>query len=68
MNFREHKDLKAEVIASNNPRDLKSRVNKFCEGVDVIDLQYSTHGISGWNGTNVESWSVFILYKEKGDK
>ena len=68
MNFRDNNNLKAKVIFAFSPTALEKSVNKFCDGVDVIDLQYSTHAFSSWNGTVVESWSVFIIYRGKGDK
>lgn len=68
MNFREHKDLKAKIISAETQNKLQRQLNEFGNTVDIVDLQYSTHGVSGWNGTNMESWSALILYKEKGDK
>lgn len=68
MNFREHKGLKAKIISAETQNKLQKQLNEFGDKVDVIDLQYSTHGISGWNGITAESWSALILYKEKGDK
>lgn len=65
MNFRDNNNLKAKVISAFSPSALEKSVNKFCDGVDVIDLQYSTHAMTTWNGTNSESWSVFIIYREK---
>lgn len=65
MNFREHKDVKARVIHSINARDLEAKVNKFCNDIELVDLQYSTHGYADSWGNVRETWSVLILYKEK---
>lgn len=65
MNFREHKDVKAKVITALTPANLQMEVNKFCDGVELVDLQYSTHGTDTFNGSVAECFSVFILYKEK---
>lgn len=65
MNFREHKNVKVTILADFTPSKLQAKVNKFCEGIELVDLRYSTHGISTFNGSTLESFSVLILYKEK---
>lgn len=65
MNFREHKNVKAKVICGLTANKLQEAVNKFCDKVELVDLQYSTHGVSTYSGNSVEQFSVFILYKEK---
>lgn len=65
MNFREHKNVKAKVITVLTSVKLQFEVDKFCEGVELVDLQYSTHGVSTFTGNTIEVFSVFILYKAK---
>ena len=65
MNFREHKNVRAKIITALTAAKLQVAVNVFCEGVELVDLQYSTHGISTFTGNTVEVFSVFILYKNK---
>lgn len=67
MNFREHKKVKARCITALSASKLQAEVNKFCNGVELVDLQYSSHGVSTYMGNMSETYSVFILYKEKGE-
>lgn len=67
MNFRDSKNLRVKIISAFTSGELQSKVNKFCDGLDVIDLQYSTHAMSSWSGSVTESWSVFIIYRGRKD-
>ena len=67
MNFREYENVKIKVFTALTGKLLTAEINKFCNKVDLLDVQYSTHGVSTYTGQVSESFSALVIYKEKGE-